>query len=74
MVTVSTGEEHPLILHVVDEWQGHLIHIGALVRQEAAPLLTLGSRTTWIHDRDEQLGAGMEGGGKERNIGVRKLA
>ena len=25
-------------------------------------------------DRDEQLGAGMEGGGKERNIGVRKLA
>ena len=42
--------------------QRHLIRIGALVRQEAAPLLTLGSRTTWIHDRDEQLGAGMEGG------------
>ena len=50
------------VLHVVDEWQRHLIHIGALVRQEAAPLLTLGSRTTWIHDRDEQLGAGMGGG------------
>ena len=71
--SLSTGEEHPLILGAVVA-RVHLIHIGALVRQEAAPLLTLGSRTTWIHDRDEQLGAGMEGGGKERNIGVRKLA
>ena len=24
--------------------------LSTLVRQEAAPLLTLGSRTTWIHD------------------------
>ena len=37
-----------------------LIHIGALVRQEAAPLLTLRAPITWIHDRgDEQLGARM---------------
>ena len=40
----------PLYIHVVDEWQRHLIHIGALVRQEAAILATLCDRTTWIHD------------------------
>ena len=27
-------------LHVVDEGQRHLVHVGALVRQEAAPLDT----------------------------------
>ena len=39
----------------------HLLHISALVRQEAPVLATLCDRTTWIHDRDEQLGAGMGG-------------
>ena len=37
-------------LHVVDEWQRHLVHVGALVRQEAAPLETRRSGTTRIHD------------------------
>ena len=48
------AEEHPLILGAVVA--------RAQVRQEAAILPTLGSRTTWIHDRDEHLGAGMGGG------------
>ena len=48
------GEEHPLIL-------------GAVVTRAQAVIggvavSTSGSRTTWIHDRDEQLGAGMGGG------------
>ena len=46
----------------------HLIHISALVRQEAPVLATLCDRTTWIHDRDEQLGAGMGGGVKNGNL------
>ena len=53
------------VLHAVDEWQRHLIHIGALVRQEeprnGPTFLTLRAHTTWIHDRDEQLGAGLAG-------------
>ena len=68
------GEEHPLILEAVVA-RVHLIHIGALVRQEAAPLLTLGSRTTWIHDRDGTGNSSAPGweGGKERNLDIRKL-
>ena len=37
-------------LHVVDEGQRHLVHVGALVRQEAAPLEMRRSGTTRIHD------------------------
>ena len=70
MWSLSTGEEHPLIIGAVVA-RVHLIHIVGLARCGAArsgPTFdAFGSRTTWIHDRDEQLGAGM-GGGKERNL------
>ena len=55
------------VLHVVDEWQRHLIHIGALVWQEAAILATLCDRTTWIHDATNSSATGWQGG-KERNL------
>ena len=49
------------MIHVVDEWQRHLIHIGALVRQEAAILATLCDRTTWIHDATNSSAPGWQG-------------
>ena len=76
-ISLSMGEEHPLtlgavvaraqvvlggVLAVVDEWQRHLIHIGALVRQEAAVLATLCDRTAWIHGATNSSAAGWGGG------------
>ena len=68
------GEEHPLILGaVVTRAQAVLGGVAVSTSGKRSQPLTSGSRTTWIHDRDEQLGAGMEGG-KERNLEIRKLA
>ena len=45
--SLSMGEEHPLIL-------------GAVVTRAQAVIggVAVSTSTTWIHDRDEQLGAG----------------
>ena len=49
----ATGTQRKRVfsnLHVVDEWQRHLVHVGALVRQESAPLLAPRDDASRVHD------------------------
>ena len=67
MSSLSMGEEHPLIQGilgaVVTRAQAVLGGVAVSTSGKRSQPLTSGSRTTWIHDRDEQLGAGKRDGG-----------